>query len=103
MNTQLFFNPVNPAQKNYWHRDPQYHLSIDEQKSALEGVNVVHYRIPLFGEPGIELVPASHKCWDTDEELDVRLARNNRRNSDDLSSGLTIELAAGICWYFLPT
>ncbi len=36
MNTQ-FFNPVNPALKNYWHRDPQYHLSIDEHKSALEG------------------------------------------------------------------
>ena len=24
MNTQLFFNPINPAQKDFWHRDCQY-------------------------------------------------------------------------------
>ena len=24
MNTQLFFNPVNPEQKDFWHRDCQY-------------------------------------------------------------------------------
>ncbi len=40
-------------------------------------------------------MPASHKFWDADEELDLRLAPNNRRNTDDLISGLTIELAAG--------
>ena len=41
MNTQLFFdplNPLNPLKQNYWHRDPQYHLSITEQQKALKGV-----------------------------------------------------------------
>lgn len=95
MNTQLFFNPVKSAQKNYWHRDSQYHLSIHEQIDALAGPEVVHFRIPLASEPGIELVPGSHKRWDTDEELDVRLETNGRKRYEDISSGVRIKLEAG--------
>lgn len=95
MNTQLFFNPVDEAQKNYWHRDPQYHLSVEEQKQALSGPDVVHFRIPLVSEPGVELVPGTHKQWDTQEELDVRLEQNNRRNHENISTGVKVELAAG--------
>lgn len=95
MNTQLFFNPVNKLQKNYWHRDPQYHLSLEEQKDALLGPNVIHFRIPLVDEPGIELIPGTHKRWDTEEELDVRLERNSRKNSDDLSTAVRVKLNAG--------
>lgn len=95
MNTQLFFNPVNPGQKNYWHRDPQYHLSVEEQQAALSGPEVLHFRIPLVDEPGIELIPGSHKHWDSEEELEVRLEQNGRINSENLSSGVTVPLAAG--------
>ena len=95
MNTQLFFDPVNEQQLNYWHRDPQYHLTLKEQQIALDGPQVVHFRIPLIDERGIELIPGTHKRWDSDEELDVRLAENGRKNSDDLSSGSTIALASG--------
>lgn len=95
MNTQLFFNPVNTAQKNYWHRDAQYHLSVDEQKEALAGLEVIHFRIPLVSEPGIELVPGTHKRWDTSEELDVRLEQNGRRHYDDLSTGVKVNLVVG--------
>lgn len=95
MNTQLFFNPVNPAQKNYWHRDPQYHLSLDEQKIALSGPEVVHLRIPLANEPGIELVPGTHRRWDTNEELEIRLEQNGHSNWEDISGGVKVELDAG--------
>ncbi|WP_432474468.1 phytanoyl-CoA dioxygenase family protein [Amphritea sp. HPY] len=95
MNTQLFFNPVNSDQKNYWHRDPQYHLSVEEQQAALNGPEVLHCRIPLADEPGIELIPGSHKSWDSEEELEVRLEQNGRMNSENLSSGITVPLAAG--------
>ena len=95
MNTQLFFNPVNKAQKNYWHRDPQYHLSVAEQQEALKGPNVVHFRIPLLDEPGMELVPGSHKKWDSQEELDVRLENNHRNNYENLSAGVIEKLNAG--------
>lgn len=95
MNTQLFFNPVNQNQKNYWHRDPQYHLSIEEQKEALDGTNVVHFRIPLVNEPGVELVPGTHKRWDTKDELDVRLEQHNRKSHENLTTGVKIKLEAG--------
>lgn len=96
MNTQLFFDPVNRAQRNYWHRDPQYHLSLEEQKQlALLGPNVVHFRVPLFDEPGIEVIPETHKRWDSEEELDVRLERKGRRNFEDLATGVTVKLSAG--------
>jgi len=95
MNTQLFFNPSNDAQKNYWHRDPQYHLSVAEQKKALSGSNVLHFRIPLSDEPGLELVPGTHKRWDTNEELNVRLEKNGHKNHEDLSTGKTIPINTG--------
>ncbi len=95
MNTQLFFDPVNPEQKNYWHRDIQYDLDLEQQKAALSGSQALHFRIALKDEPGIELVTGSHKNWDTQEELDVRLEQNGKKSHHDLSTGKVIELKAG--------
>ncbi len=95
MNTQLFFDPVNPQQKNYWHRDIQYDLDLEQQKAALSGSQALHFRIALKDEPGIELVLGSHFNWDTQEELDVRLEQNGKKSHDDLSTGKVIELKAG--------
>lgn len=95
MNTQLFFNPYNPEQKNYWHRDGQYHLNLEEQKQALQGAQVLHFRVPLRDEPGIEIVSGSHKHWDTVEEEQVRLERDGHHNFDDLSTGTKVPLKQG--------
>lgn len=96
MNTQLFFDPHKSKQKNYWHRDPQYHLSLQEQEKVLESSSeVIHLRLPLLDEPGLELVPGSHKRWDSEEELEVRMQLNGRQDHDDLSSGVEVPLAAG--------
>ena len=95
MNTQLFFDPVNKTQPNYWHRDGQYHLSVEEQEQALQGPNVVHFRVPLVEEPGVELIPGTHKRWDSDEELMVRLEQKGRKNCDSLSSGVKVPLNVG--------
>src|SRR6185436_19565396 len=95
LNTQLFFDPRDPARANYWHRDPQFHLSLDEQKAALHDTAVVHFRLPLKPERGLQIVPGTHRRWDTDEEFDVRMERNGRKNSDALSTGQTVELAPG--------
>jgi len=95
MGTQLFFDPVDPKKKNYWHRDPQYHLDLAQQKIALKGPEVLHCRIALTDEPGLEVIPGSHKIWDTPEQLDVRLERNGRKNFEDLPQGVKIPLKAG--------
>ncbi|MDP2633354.1 MAG: phytanoyl-CoA dioxygenase family protein [Pseudoalteromonas sp.] len=95
INTQLFFNPVNPEQENYWHRDMQYHLDIKEQQAALTGPEVIHCRVALEDEPGIELVPGTHRRWDTPQELATRLAIDHSNTHDDLPTGHTIEMQAG--------
>lgn len=95
MNTQLFFNPVNPQQKDFWHRDCQYDHDIEAQKKVIHDTQVVHLRVPLFDELGMELVPGTHKRWDNDEEFDVRQENKGRVSSDSLSNGKKIKLAAG--------
>ncbi|MFT6927047.1 MAG: ectoine hydroxylase-related dioxygenase (phytanoyl-CoA dioxygenase family) [Psychromonas sp.] len=95
MNTQLFFDPVNPQQKDFWHRDCQYDFDIEEQKKVIHATQVLHLRVPLFDEPGMELVPGSHKRWDNAEEFDVRQEENQRLSSESLSTGKKIALAAG--------
>ncbi|MFT6269481.1 MAG: ectoine hydroxylase-related dioxygenase (phytanoyl-CoA dioxygenase family) [Alphaproteobacteria bacterium] len=95
MNTQLFFNPVNPQQKDFWHRDCQYDHDVEGQKKAIQETQVLHFRVPLFDELGMELVPQTHKRWDSDEEFNVRQEEKGRVSSEDLCTGKKIQLAAG--------
>ena len=95
MNTQLFFDPVNPKLKDFWHRDCQYDHDIEFQKQVIHNTQVVHLRVPLFDERGMELVPGTHKRWDNEEEFAVRQEERGKLSSDDLSTGKTIALAAG--------
>ena len=95
MNTQLFFNPVNPKQKDFWHRDCQYDHDIEGQKKVIQETQVLHLRVPLFDELGMELVPGTHKRWDNEEEYNVRQEEKGRVSSEGLSTGKKIKLAAG--------
>ncbi|WP_019614995.1 phytanoyl-CoA dioxygenase family protein [Psychromonas ossibalaenae] len=95
MNTQLFFNPVDPQQKDFWHRDCQYDHDLETQKKIIQETQVVHLRIPLFDELGMELVPGTHKRWDSEEEFNVRQEIKGRESSDGLSGGIKVPLAAG--------
>jgi len=95
MNTQLFFDPYNAQQPNFWHRDCQYDYDIEDQKKIIQDTQVVHFRVPLFDEPGMELVPGSHKRWDNEEEYEVRQEENNRTSCEALSTGKEIKLNAG--------
>lgn len=93
--TQLFFDPYKSEQKNYWHRDIQYGMSLDQQKEALSGPRALHFRVALKDERGIELVPGSHRCWDTADELAVRCEQDGHTNSEDLKSGVSVPLQRG--------
>lgn len=96
LNTQLFFDPKNNHQKNYWHRDIQYTgMSVEEQKQAIKNQNVVHFRIPMKAELGIELIPKTHREWDLPQEFDVRNSLNNSTPSDALERGKSIQLNRG--------
>ena len=95
-NTQLFFNPFENQRLPYWHRDMQYSpiddsILKDEQQKMVN----LHVRIPLIQEKGVELIPVTHKRWDTEIERNVRLEMNGHKNSEDLPGAKLIELKPG--------
>jgi ectoine hydroxylase-related dioxygenase (phytanoyl-CoA dioxygenase family) len=95
MNTQLFFNPANKALKDFWHRDCQYDHDVEDQKKAILETQVLHLRVPLFEEYGMELIPGTHKRWDNEEEFNVRQEVKGHHSNEPLSSGKKIPLSPG--------
>lgn len=98
LNTQLFFNPFKESQKNYWHRDIQYTgQSVDQQIRTIEAKEsqVIHLRLALADENGIEFVSGSHFRWDNQNELDVRLQQNGKVSSDEISNSDAAPLKKG--------
>jgi hypothetical protein len=96
MNTQLFFNPRDPGQHNYWHRDVQYTgMSLADQQQALSRLQVVHLRVALRPEPGMEFVPGTHQRWDTPDEFAVRMEQRGRQRWEALSGAVQVPLREG--------
>jgi hypothetical protein len=91
INTQLFFNPKNPEQKPYWHRDIQYSgLPEERQRESILKDTVLHFRVPLARDPGLEFVPGSHQRWDTEEERRVRLNLGGRMSYEPLPDSIKL-------------
>jgi hypothetical protein len=59
MNTQLFFDPLNADQRNYWHRDSQYHLSLSEQQESLSGPRWYIFVFPWWMSGALKWCPAA--------------------------------------------
>lgn len=98
LNTQLFFNPLNHLQNNYWHRDIQYtDLNQSQQQEILTSgeSQVIHMRIAMADEPGLEVIPGSHNRWDTEDEWRVRMQLDGKIQSDPISSSEKISLRRG--------
>lgn len=91
LNTQIFFNPEDPNKLPYWHRDIQY-MGIPEEKQfeRIQKDFVWHFRIPLEKDPGIWMVPGTQKRWDTEEERNIRLELEGKKNHEDLSNQILI-------------
>jgi ectoine hydroxylase-related dioxygenase (phytanoyl-CoA dioxygenase family) len=95
-NTQLFFNPYDKSRLPYWHRDLQTSPVADlDQASEQQRLVSLHIRIPLVAEKGLELIPGSHRRWDTETEKNVRFERHGHASSDDLPGALLVELEPG--------
>ncbi len=62
-------------------------MTLKCKKKYIHDTQVLHLRVPLFDELGMELVPGTHKRWDSDEEFDVRQEKNGRVSSESLSTG----------------
>lgn len=91
LNTQVFFNPRDAMKKPYWHRDIQYMgWPEDMQCERIKTDGVLHLRIPLRDDPGMEFVPASHNRWDTEIERKVRLELDGHCNHEELPGSVRI-------------
>ena len=62
---------------------------------VIQETQVLHLRVPLFDEPGMEIIPGTHKRWDNEEEYNVRQEENGKVSNDSISGGIQIALAAG--------
>ena len=49
-------------------RDCQYDHDVEAQKTVIHDTQVLHLRVPLFNEFGMELTPGAHKRRDNEEE-----------------------------------
>ncbi len=95
-NTQLFFNPMEKGQLPNWHRDLQYSPIQDaEQAREHDNLLTLHIRIPLVEEDGVELIPGTHRRWDTDLERNVRFEANGHTQTEDLPGASLIPLHSG--------
>ena len=74
----------------------QYRHIPDEQQQQLHHqLTSLHVRIPLVDETGIELIPHSHRHWDSAHERNVRFALNGHQQHDDLPDSKLIHLKQG--------
>ena len=96
LGSQVFFNPKEHSKDGYWHRDMQYTgMSEDEQKKTMKEEPVVHFHIPFIDDHLFELIPGSHKKWDTEPEYEVRMNLNNKKNSDWLENAKNYDCKRG--------
>lgn len=78
-NSQFFFEQRRESWDGDWHRDTQFDArDDDDERERMTRHTGVHFRIACEPDSFLEIVPGSHRRWDTDLELAIR------RSSDPL-------------------
>ena len=106
--TSLFMNPQDGTKDGNWHRDSQFHHPDEEQeKQAIAAGGdlgrSVQLQVALVPSDDVEVVPGSHRRWDTEAEYAIRRAdgqKNNRSNA--MPGALRVALGAGDAVAFNP-
>lgn len=77
-----------------WHRDSQFARADPALEPQLMATACsIHVRVALEDDDRLEIVPASHDRWDTDEELRIR--RGSNRATDEMPRAARVTLKAG--------
>ncbi len=100
-NALLWCNPQEASSPGHWHRDTQYTSEDERDERSLVtdprvvgGNAQVHW--PLHRSDHLEVVPGSHRRWDTDDEYAIRRAAGGRDNrSDDMPGAARPALEPG--------
>jgi len=106
--TSLFFNPSGIHLDGNWHRDSQFGAgSDDDERRMIEtatdsGVSI-QLQIALVHSEDIELVPKSHRRWDTPEEYAIRKGNGGKNNrSNAMPGAIRVIQEAGDAVMFNP-
>lgn len=77
-----------------WHRDSQFSgYDPDHERELIATTCSVHVRLALEDDDRLEVVPASHTRWDTDEEVGIRRGAN--RATKRMPRAVRVALKAG--------
>jgi hypothetical protein len=98
--TSLFMNPATIQRDGNWHRDSQFLFPDEtverERILATGGVSDhVQLQVALVPSDDIELVPGSHRRWDTPEEYAIRRADGGANNRSAIPHAVRIALEPG--------
>ncbi|MEO7109021.1 MAG: phytanoyl-CoA dioxygenase family protein [Polyangiaceae bacterium] len=77
-----------------WHRDSQFgHADPDVERDIILTTTSLHVRVVLVPDDHLEIVPGSHRRWDTDDELRIR--KGPKRTDSQMPGATRITLSAG--------
>ena len=77
-----------------WHRDSQFaRADPDLERKHMLSSCAVHFRVAFEDDDRLEVVPASHHRWDTEQELAIR--RGSERASERMPNATRVCLQAG--------
>ncbi|MGH9944420.1 MAG: phytanoyl-CoA dioxygenase family protein [Pyrinomonadaceae bacterium] len=101
-NTQYFFEPRDSSRAGDWHRDQQFGAPDLETEQARMRQHVgVHMHVAIVADDHLEIVPGTHRRWDTEEELSIRKGWNGRRpDSPEMPNATRIALEPGDAVFF---
>jgi hypothetical protein len=103
--TTLFFNPQSGSREGDWHRDSQFTVPVEEQErtflsellagGVIERSAGIQMQVALVANDDVELVPGSHRRWDTAEEYRVRMSEEGAHSTESISTALRVALQPG--------
>jgi Phytanoyl-CoA dioxygenase (PhyH) len=93
-NTDYYHEQTKRDWDGDWHRDSQFGQPDPElERRRILTTTSVHVRVALEDDDRLEIVPGSHRRWDTPEELKIR--KGSKRASSAMAGARRIALEAG--------
>jgi Phytanoyl-CoA dioxygenase (PhyH) len=93
-NTDYYHEQTRRDWDGDWHRDSQFGQPDPElERRRILSTTSVHVRVALEDDDRLEIVPGSHRRWDTPEELEIR--KGSKRASSAMPGATRIALEAG--------
>lgn len=93
-NTDYYHEQTKRDWDGDWHRDSQFgQLDPDLEHRRILTTTSVHVRVALVDDDRLEIVPGSHRRWDTPEELQIR--KGSKRAASAMPGATRIALGAG--------